>query len=122
MHAQSTLFYFLIKHPVKCTYICSVYILYSSYYILFVIYASIFGDQYFWTITIKKQRRPRLLASNEFEFLQNIYRTTVAMATMTPQYGGYFEFKVNDIGDPKFVFHKMVSLYSNGSTFYNFCE
>ena len=31
--------------------------------------------------------------SKEFEFLHKINGTTVAMATMTVEYGGYFDFR-----------------------------
>ena len=42
--------------------------------------------------------------SKEFEFLHKSYATAVAMATMTFQDGGYFGFKVKDIGDPQILF------------------
>ena len=49
--------------------------------------------------------------SKEFEFFHKSCTTTVAMATMTFQNGGYFGFKgiylENDFGDPLILFHKI---------------
>jgi hypothetical protein len=47
-------------------------------------------------LVVDKQKVPSLYktTSNEFEFLYKSYATVVAMATMTFQDGGYFDFKV----------------------------
>jgi hypothetical protein len=47
-------------------------------------------------LLVDKQKVPCLYKtkSKEFEFLHKSYATTVAMATMTFQDGGYFGFKV----------------------------
>jgi hypothetical protein len=48
------------------------------------------------------------------KFLHKTYATAVAVATMAFQDGGYFGFKViylvNDIGDHRILFKKMISL------------
>ena len=53
---------------------------------------SIFGQ----LLHVDKQNVPYLYktTSKEFEFLHKSYETTVAMATMTFQDGGYFSFNV----------------------------
>ena len=62
-------------------------------------------------LLVEKQRVPflRKTASEEFEYLYKSYRNTVARATMTFQYGGYFDSKVIQL-DLQFLFHKMISL------------
>ena len=47
-------------------------------------------------LLVDKQKVPYLhkTTSKEFEFLHKSYATAVAMATMTFQDGGYFDFKV----------------------------
>jgi hypothetical protein len=58
----------------------------------FTIEMRIFGQ----LLLVHKQKVPYLYKtiSKEFEFLHKSYATSVAMATMTFQDGGYFGFKV----------------------------